>query len=75
MTLVQKICAHNVDEINGSGKLCQSCKDTYDLRYGGKQMDKVVVVVPRTGKTFSIKLTSITSDISSAYQTILNFVL
>jgi hypothetical protein len=32
-----------------SGKLCQSCKDNYDLRYGGKQMDKVVVFVPRTG--------------------------
>lgn len=35
-----------------SGKLCQTCKNSYDQKYGGKQLEKVVVYVPRTGKQF-----------------------
>lgn len=30
-----------------SGKLCQSCKNMYDQRYGGKQSENVVVFLPR----------------------------
>ena len=33
-----------------SGKLCHNCKNNYDVKYGGKQTEKVVVFVPRTGK-------------------------
>ena len=33
-----------------SGKLCHNCKNNYDVKFGGKQTEKVVVYVPRTGK-------------------------
>jgi hypothetical protein len=33
-----------------SGKLCHTCKEKYDKRYGGKQPENLVVFLPRTGK-------------------------
>ena len=40
-----------------SGKLCQTCKDTYDVKYASKPGEKIVIIMPRAQLPMTSPLT------------------
>ena len=40
-----------------SGKLCQACKDSYDIKYTSKTGEKIVIIMPRAQLPMASPLT------------------